>query len=145
MNPRDTFDPNRDLDDRDDTTSETAVQTAGTTQVAPVPMSGTEAGGTRDTAAAEASSQQSADTASGPTEHTPGMPGDGAGRRDQIGGKTGVYPFNDAPADLGDAPVRTGAEWGQGERGPEGYNDAGTSEGSRAATAQELLEDENAG
>jgi hypothetical protein len=48
-------------------------------------------------------------------------------------------------ADLGDAPVRTGAEWGQGERGPEGYNDAGTSEGSPAATAQELLEDENAG
>jgi hypothetical protein len=78
------------------------------------------------------------------TEHRAGMPGDGAGRRDVIGGKTGVYPFNDAPPDL-DAPIRTGAEFGQGERGPEGYNDAGTSEGSPAATAQELLEDESAG
>ena len=145
MNPRDTFNPNRDLDDRDDTTSETAVQTAGTTQVAPLPMSGAEAGGTPDATAAEATSAQSADAGTGPTEHAPGMPGDGAGRRDEIGGKTGVYPFNEAPADLADAPVRTGAEWGQGERGPEGYNDAGTSEGSPAGTAQELLEDENAG
>jgi hypothetical protein len=77
-------------------------------------------------------------------EHRAGMPGDGAGRRDEIGGKSGVYPFSEAPPDL-DAPVRTEAEFGQGDRGPEGYNDAGTSEGSPAATAQELLEDENAG
>ena len=61
-----------------------------------------------------------------------------------IGGKSGVYPFSEAPPDL-DAPVRTGAEFGQGDRGPEGYDDAGTSEGSPAATAQELLEDEDAG
>jgi hypothetical protein len=77
-------------------------------------------------------------------EHRAGMPGDGKGRRDVIEGKSGVYPFSDAPPDL-DAPVRTGAEFGQGDRGPEGYNDAGTSEGSPAATAQELLEDEDAG
>jgi hypothetical protein len=108
-------------------------------------MTGTEAGRTPDTTAAPAASPPSAETGTGPTEHEPGMPGDGAGRRDEIGGKTGVYPFNDAPSDLGDAPVRTGAEWGQGERGPEGYNDAGTSEGSPAATAQELLEDKDAG
>ena len=48
-----------------------------------------------------------------------------AGRRDEIGGKSGVYPFSEAPQDL-DAPVRTGAEFGQGDRGPEGYDDAGT-------------------
>ena len=78
------------------------------------------------------------------TEHRAGMPGDGAGRRDEIGGKSGVYPFSDAPPDL-DAPIRTEAEFGQGDRGPEGYEDAGTSEGSPAATAQELLEDESAG
>jgi hypothetical protein len=83
-------------------------------------------------------------TESAPTEHRAGMPGDGAGRRDDIGGKTGVYPFSDAPPDI-DAPVRTGAEFGQGDRGAEGYKDAGTSEGSPAATAQELLEDDEAG
>ena len=88
--------------------------------------------------------EEPAETSEAKTEHRAGMPGDGAGRRDVIGGKTGVYPFTDAPPDL-DAPIRTGAEFGQGDRGPEGYYDAGTSEGSPAATAQELLEDENAG
>src|SRR2546421_8552402 len=101
------------------------VRTAGTTQVVPGAEDGA---GTTDVA----------------QESRAGMPGDGAGRRDEIGGKTGVYPFSEAPPDL-DAPVRTGAEFGQGDRGPEGYNDAGTSEGSPAAAAQELLEDENAG
>jgi hypothetical protein len=84
------------------------------------------------------------DTADSDTEHRAGMPGDGAGRRDEIGGKSGVYPFSEAPDDI-DAPVRTEAEFGQGERGPEGFNDAGTSEGSPAATAQELLEHKDAG
>ena len=84
------------------------------------------------------------DTADSEAEHRAGMPGDGAGRRDEIGGKSGVYPFSDAPPDL-DAPIRTEAEFGQGDRGPEGYEDAGTSEGSPAGTAQELLEDESAG
>jgi hypothetical protein len=87
--------------------------------------------------------EEPTDTSETEPEHRGGMPGDGAGRRDEIGGKTGVYPFTDAPPDL-DAPIRTGAEFGQGDRGPEGYNDAGTSEGSPAATAQELLEDEDA-
>jgi len=56
-----------------------------------------------------------------------GMPGDGAGRREEPG-DTGVYPFSEAPADEADAPVRTGAEWGQGEAGPGGYEDSGSSE-----------------
>jgi hypothetical protein len=84
------------------------------------------------------------DSADSDAEHRGGMPGDGAGRREEIGGKTGVYPFSEAPSDL-DAPVRTEAEFGQGDRGPEGYNDAGTSEGSPAATADELLKDKDAG
>src|SRR5256885_14659606 len=83
------------------------------------------------------------DPADTDAEHRAGMPGDGKGRRDEIGGKTGVYPFSDAPPDL-DAPIRTGAEFGQGDRGPEGYNDAGTSEGPPAGTAQEPPEGENA-
>ena len=144
MDPRDNFDPNRDLNDRDETTSETAVQTTGTTQVAPVSTTGTTTGGMPEMTPADETSAQPADSDGGRAEHQSGMPGDGAGRRDDIGGKTGVYPFSEAPPDL-DAPIRTGAEWGQGERGPDGYTDAGTSEGSRASTAKELLEDENAG
>lgn len=55
-----------------------------------------------------------------------GMPGGGAGRRDEVGG-SGVYPASagNAPAD---AEVRGQAEWGQGERGAAGYDDAGVSE-----------------
>jgi hypothetical protein len=58
-----------------------------------------------------------------------GMPGDGAGRRDEIGGTTGVHPFSETDsAEAADMPIRTGAEWGQGERGAAGYEDAGESE-----------------
>jgi hypothetical protein len=58
-----------------------------------------------------------------------GMPGDGAGRRDEIGGSTGVHLFSETgAAEAADMPIRTGAEWGQGERGPAGYDDAGSSE-----------------
>jgi hypothetical protein len=55
-----------------------------------------------------------------------GLPGGGAGRRDEVGG-SGVYPLS-----AGNAPkraeIRNPAEWGQGERGAEGYNDSGVSE-----------------
>jgi hypothetical protein len=111
-----------------------------TAPILPIPVDDPEAS---NTTSSDTASDVDIDVPSTPTEHVPGMPGDGAGRRDVIGGKSGVYPFNDAPPGL-DAPVRTGAEFGQGDRGPEGYNDAGTSEGSPAATADELLEDEKA-
>jgi nucleotide-binding universal stress UspA family protein len=56
----------------------------------------------------------------------PGLPGGGAGRRDEVGG-SGVYP-----ASLGHAPedavVRGQAEWGQGDLGARGYDEAGSSE-----------------
>jgi hypothetical protein len=55
-----------------------------------------------------------------------GMPGGGAGRRDEVGG-SGVYPMSagNAPSD---AEIRTPGSWGQGERGAAGYEDAGGSE-----------------
>jgi hypothetical protein len=56
-----------------------------------------------------------------------GMPGDGAGRREDPG-ETAVYPFSAAPESEEDAPVRTAAEWGQGLAGPAGHEDSGTSE-----------------
>jgi hypothetical protein len=150
MNPRDNFDSNRQLDERDAGTegagrepTPRGIVNAGPTQI--VPGTTEETIGT--SAAGATSRSDSADTSadSDKTEKRTGMPGDGAGRRDEIGGKSGVYPFTDAPPGLDDAPVRRGAEWGQGERGPDGYYDAGTSEGSPAATAQELLEDPDAG
>ncbi|HEV7588375.1 MAG TPA: hypothetical protein VGO40_09700 [Longimicrobium sp.] len=55
-----------------------------------------------------------------------GEPGGGAGRRDEVGG-SGVYPASAGHAPL-DAEIRTQAAWGQGERGPAGYEDAGSSE-----------------
>jgi hypothetical protein len=115
----------------------------GETPVLPVPVDEGEQSNTSSSDEASFDTDVS-DAAVGHSEDEPhaGMPGDGAGRRDEIGGKSGVYPFTDAPPDL-DAPVRTGAEFGQGDRGPEGYYDAGTSEGSPAGTAQELLEDED--
>lgn len=59
-------------------------------------------------------------------ESESGRPGGGKGRREDVRG-SGVYPASggEAPAD---AEVRTMAEWGQGERGPEGAEDAGQSE-----------------
>jgi hypothetical protein len=56
-----------------------------------------------------------------------GQPGGGAGRRDEVG-PTGVYPMS-AGIPPGKHPeIRTPASWGQGDRGPEGYNDSGGSE-----------------
>jgi hypothetical protein len=68
-----------------------------------------------------------------------GMPGDGAGRRDEIGGSTGVHLFSETEAaEAADMPIRTSAEWGQGERGPAGYDDAGSSELSRPPEDEEI-------
>ncbi len=56
-----------------------------------------------------------------------GMPGGGAGRRDETG-LSGVYPASQAEGAAGDAPLRGEEEWGQGERGAAGYEDSGSSE-----------------
>ncbi|HZQ35024.1 MAG TPA: hypothetical protein VFD32_03760 [Dehalococcoidia bacterium] len=55
-----------------------------------------------------------------------GMPDDGQGRREQPG-RSGVYPAS-GPLPPDDAPLRTEAEWGQGERDAAGASDAGGSE-----------------
>jgi hypothetical protein len=56
-----------------------------------------------------------------------GMPGGGRGRRDDIG-TSGVYPVSNMEGASDDALLVGEMEWGQGERGAEGYYDAGSSE-----------------
>jgi hypothetical protein len=56
-----------------------------------------------------------------------GMPGGGAGRRDEVG-RSGVFPASSAEDASPDAEIRTQAAWGQGKRGAEGYEDSGESE-----------------
>ena len=56
---------------------------------------------------------------------TPGS-GSGVGRMQDVRG-SGVYPESAGSAPP-DAAIRTPAEWGQGERGAEGYQDAGQSQ-----------------
>ncbi len=61
-----------------------------------------------------------------------GRPGGGAGRRDRVG-ESGVFPASGGTRPSGEGPspdATTRAEpgWGQGERGAEGYEDAGGSE-----------------
>jgi hypothetical protein len=55
-----------------------------------------------------------------------GRPGGGAGRKDEVG-RSGVYPMS-GPRPTGAAEIKTMAAWGQGQRGAEGYEDAGSSE-----------------
>lgn len=55
-----------------------------------------------------------------------GVPGGGAGRREDVRG-SGVYPAS-GPMPEGDAEVHDMASWGQGDRGAEGYYDHGESE-----------------
>jgi len=55
-----------------------------------------------------------------------GLPGGGAGRKDEVGG-SGVYPASAGKAPAG-AAVRTQAAWGQGDRGAAGAEDSGSSE-----------------
>jgi CBS domain-containing protein len=56
-----------------------------------------------------------------------GMPGGGAGRKDEGLGKSGVYPMS-GPHPPGDAQIITPGSWGQGARGGAGYEDHGESE-----------------
>jgi len=56
-----------------------------------------------------------------------GEPGGGAGRRDIVE-PSGVYPMSGGIPPNKHLEIRTPASWGQGERGAEGYNDAGGSE-----------------
>jgi hypothetical protein len=55
-----------------------------------------------------------------------GLPGGGAGRRDEVGG-SGVHPASAGTAPK-DAVIRSPAAWGQGDRGAAGYEDSGSSE-----------------
>lgn len=55
-----------------------------------------------------------------------GLPGGGAGRKDEIG-QSGVYRVS-GPHPTGDAPIVGMASWGQGARGAPGYEDHGDSE-----------------
>lgn len=55
-----------------------------------------------------------------------GLPGGGAGRKDEIG-KSGVYRVS-GPQPAGDAPIVGMASWGQAGRGAAGYRDHGESE-----------------
>jgi hypothetical protein len=55
-----------------------------------------------------------------------GEPGGGQGRRDEVGG-SGVYSRS-AENIPDDAVIRTPQQWGQGDRGAEGYEDSGGSE-----------------
>jgi len=55
-----------------------------------------------------------------------GTPGGGAGRKDEVG-KSGVYPVSEMKDASADAVVHGESSFGQGERGAEGYKDAGSS------------------
>ena len=54
-----------------------------------------------------------------------GLPGGGQGRTDEPG-RTGVWPGS-GPWPSGEAPIQQPGSFGQGERGPEGYQDSGSS------------------
>ncbi len=63
----------------------------------------------------------------GETEQRGGMPGDGAGQREDTG-RTNVYPVSSMEGASGGATIQGEQSWGQGERGAAGYDDHGTSE-----------------
>lgn len=67
--------------------------------------------------------EQRAEQKPSPTE---GRLSGGKGRKEEAKG-SGVYPAS-GPLPPGDAVVRSQAEWGQGTRGAEGYEDHGDSE-----------------
>ncbi len=56
-----------------------------------------------------------------------GLPGSGRGRRDETG-ITNVYPASGPTTPQGDAKLQPMGTLGQGDRGPEGYQDSGGSE-----------------
>lgn len=55
-----------------------------------------------------------------------GLPGAGAGRKDKVG-RSGVYRMS-GPHPMGDVPLVWPGSWGQGARGPAGYEDHGESQ-----------------
>lgn len=61
------------------------------------------------------------------TDPESGVPGGGRGRRDKVD-STGVYPLSAGLPEGKHLEIRTPAAWGQGDRGPAGYFDAGESE-----------------
>jgi hypothetical protein len=61
------------------------------------------------------------------TDPESGLPGGGKGRRDKLD-STGVYPMSAGIPEGKHLEIRTPAEWGQGDRGAAGYDDAGESE-----------------
>ncbi len=65
-----------------------------------------------------------------------GMPGGGAGRREEASG-SGVYPASGPPPPA-NAPYQGMASWGQGERGATGYEDSGRSEPSTLGSEKDL-------
>lgn len=56
-----------------------------------------------------------------------GRPGGGKGRRDKVD-PTGIYPMSGGIPEGKHLELRNPGSWGQGERGGEGYYDAGGSE-----------------
>ncbi|HJT77404.1 MAG TPA: hypothetical protein VJ739_09410 [Gemmataceae bacterium] len=70
-----------------------------------------------------------------------GLPGGGQGRKDETG-ITNVYPASGPAQPPGDAKLQPMGTWGQAGRGPEGYNDSGSSE---IIPNERLTEDEQKG
>jgi hypothetical protein len=70
--------------------------------------------------------QMNPDTNAQNNQNDSGLPGGGAGRRDEVG-RTGVYPLSDAAGASGDAPLVNEGAFGQGDRGAAGYDDSGDS------------------
>jgi hypothetical protein len=62
-----------------------------------------------------------------PERRESGEPGGGQGRVD-VTEPSGVHPLSAGVDPNRNAEIRTQAAWGQGDRGPEGVNDAGGSE-----------------
>src|SRR5436190_11755015 len=69
-----------------------------------------------------------------------GLPGGGAGRRDERLGRSGVYSASE-PHPPGDARIVTPGSWGQGARGAAGYADHGESELNLAEVKPEKCRD----
>jgi hypothetical protein len=64
-------------------------------------------------------------------QHRGGMPGDGAGRREEPG-QTGVHPFSEADAGM---PMRTGGEWGRADHEETGGSEISPPEGGTEVAA----------
>ncbi len=74
-----------------------------------------------------ASSQNQGQPTANQPQRDSGMPGGGAGRREEPG-RTGVYPLSASQGADEDAPVVSEGAFGQGDRGTAGAQDSGDSE-----------------